>query len=99
MKKEKLQSWLAGRIAREIGIDPALMDSDAPLLGYFMNGFQSARVVPELEKYLGRELPDAVLYERPTIAELTEFLAARPAPSERPRRWSRLRPLAGVWGQ
>lgn len=75
MKKENLQSWLARRIALEIGSSPDSVDVNAPILGYFLNGFQSWRVVLELENVVGFPLPDSILYECSTIAELAEYLA------------------------
>lgn len=74
MKKEALEQWLIIRIAEEIEIEPRMIDTNGPLLNYLMNGFQSADVVRDLERFLGRRLPESILYDRPTISGLSEYL-------------------------
>ncbi len=76
MQQDEIEFWLRDRIAAEVGLAREQVSCQAPLIGYFMNGFQSFKVVAELEAVVGRHLPDSVLYSRPTIAELAEHLCA-----------------------
>ncbi len=88
MRTEELEKWLAARIAKEIGLGASSIDAKAPLLNYLMNGFQSWRIVPELEKQVGRSLPGSILYHRPTISELAKYLNPQNAERRQPARVS-----------
>ena len=75
MTIESLEKWLIKRLAAEIGIEPRMIEADAQLYNYLMNGFQSFGVVADLEQLLGRKLSPSILYEQPTISALAKYLA------------------------
>jgi polyketide synthase 13 len=76
MEKNVLENWLIERIAEEVGLEPRIISASEPLYPYLMNGFQSLGVVADLENKLGRRLPVSILYARPTISALAEYLTA-----------------------
>lgn len=93
MQKQELENWLKDRIAGEIGLNTDQVDSEVPLISYLMSGFQSFRVVAELEMVAGKRVPDSVLYMRPTIAELAEHLSGS---ATKKRQFVTLSVLAGA---
>lgn len=83
MKKDKLEKWLTARIAKELGLGHNSIDAKTPLLNYLTDGFQSWRVVSELEKLVAKSLPASILYARPTISELAKHVCLSLEESER----------------
>lgn len=77
--KDALHHLLVERAAARGGLPADRVDLDAPFDTY---GFTSVDVVAlsaELEDLLDRDLPPTVLWQYPTIRELTAFLAGDPA--------------------
>lgn len=70
MNKSDLEKWIAARIGKEIGVEEGRVDTRSPLWCYLMNGFQSSWMIADLEKQLGRRLPENALYQGRTIEDL-----------------------------
>ena len=70
-----LVGWMRARLADALGVAAEAVDPDQ---GFFSLGLDSLRLVElsdALERHLHREIPSALLFEHPTIAELADHLS------------------------
>ncbi|PPK98725.1 amino acid adenylation domain-containing protein [Kineococcus xinjiangensis] len=79
---------VAGLIAAELGRHPEDLDEEASLLTMGLDSLAAVDLVRRLERELGRELPTTLLFEHPSIAQLSAHLAGSqtvaPGPSPAP---------------
>ncbi|MFI6041602.1 SDR family NAD(P)-dependent oxidoreductase [Nocardia sp. NPDC051321] len=70
---------MAEKISRIIGMDPAAIDRTATFAAYGLTSSDAVGLSGELEEWLGRDLPETLLYEHPTVAQLSAALVDTPA--------------------
>jgi acyl transferase domain-containing protein/acyl-CoA synthetase (AMP-forming)/AMP-acid ligase II/acyl carrier protein len=75
-----LQAWLVARIAQALKMHPRDVDVRMPFAYYGMDSAQSISLAADLEDLLGKPLPPTLVYDYPTIAELSYYLAGEEAP-------------------
>jgi phthiocerol/phenolphthiocerol synthesis type-I polyketide synthase D len=73
----QLGEWLAAEIGRVCGVPD--VEVDRPLQEYGLTSREAVQLVGALEDLLDVELPDALVWEHPTIAALADALLGEPA--------------------
>jgi acyl transferase domain-containing protein/acyl-CoA synthetase (AMP-forming)/AMP-acid ligase II/acyl carrier protein len=76
---EEIRDWLATRLAAVLGVPPPELDVHQPLGGSGLTSVQVIGLAGELQEWLGRPLSPTLVYEYPTIDELSRYLAGGPA--------------------
>jgi acyl carrier protein len=75
----EIQAWLVAYIARELAVDPAHIDVQAPLAEQGLGSRQAILMAGDLEDWLGREIPDTLVWDFPTIHGVAVFLGGEAA--------------------
>lgn len=76
---------LAGVVAPAIGRSPDDIDDEASLLAMGLDSLTAVDLVKQLEDELGRALPTTLLFEHPSISELSAYLSSNPSGDEPPQ--------------
>ncbi|WP_437819486.1 SDR family NAD(P)-dependent oxidoreductase [Sorangium sp. So ce1078] len=79
--KEELHAWLLNELAARSGIDPRAIDAREPFSRYGLDSRGAAELLAALGAALGRSLPATLVWEHPTPAALSRYLAGDPAES------------------
>ncbi len=77
MSKEEIQTWLVEYVNRETGTDKAKIELDVAFDRYGMDSSAAVGMTGDLEDWLSLELEPTIVYDYPTIAELSEYLIER----------------------
>ncbi|HEX8065556.1 MAG TPA: type I polyketide synthase [Thermoleophilaceae bacterium] len=93
--REEIERWLADAIAARARIPAADVDRDAPFESFGLDSAAVVDVAGELGERLGRELPETLLFDRPTIAGVAAHLADGDPSGGEARRSPRRRHGAG----
>jgi phthiocerol/phenolphthiocerol synthesis type-I polyketide synthase A len=78
----KLEAGLRTILARELRLPEAELDVDRPFAELGLNSVMAMSIRREAEQLLGIELSATMLWNHPTIAALTAFLAKKLLPQE-----------------
>jgi 3-oxoacyl-[acyl-carrier-protein] synthase-3 len=70
-----IRSWLVGRLAEELGIEPEEINTAEPFAYYGIDSPSAGALAGELGDWLGRRVSMSLLYNHPTIDSLTAHLA------------------------
>jgi acyl carrier protein len=70
----EIQSWLVAYIAKELAVEPSTIDVQAPLAEQGLGSRQAIIMAGDLEDWLGREIPDTLVWDFPSIHGVAEFL-------------------------
>lgn len=70
----EIQAWLVDYIARELAVDPSTIDVHAPLAEQGLGSRQAILMAGDLEDWLGREIPDTLVWDFPSIHGVATFL-------------------------
>ncbi len=76
----EIAAWIAGQVARPLGIAPEDVDHAETFAGFGLGSMQAVTLAGELEQWLGRPLSPTLAYEYPTIAALARHLAGEADP-------------------
>jgi myxalamid-type polyketide synthase MxaE and MxaD len=79
-----IQEWLIERLAELLEIAPDEIDVREPFASYGLGSVHAISLSGELESWLGRRLSPTLVYDFPTIAALTEHIAAGPEATPEP---------------
>lgn len=71
---EQIQAWLVDYIAKELAVDPAGIDVTAALGEQGLGSRQAIIMAGDLEDWLGREIPETLVWDFPSITAVAEFL-------------------------
>lgn len=74
-----LVEWLVGRLAARLGIPADTIDPQAPFATAGLDSVGATALAGELEIWLGRPLPPALLYEHPSPTALARYLTGGPS--------------------
>lgn len=80
MNAHEIGLWLQSRIARALELDAREVDATRPLIELGIDSRSTMVLAQELEALLGRSVDTTLLFEHPTIAELSRSLATSPEP-------------------
>lgn len=76
LSAESLRSWLVRRLAKQMSVDPSEIDPTRSFASYGLDSMVAVQVSGDLEKLVEQRLSPALLFEHPSIEELTQHLAA-----------------------
>jgi acyl transferase domain-containing protein/acyl-CoA synthetase (AMP-forming)/AMP-acid ligase II/acyl carrier protein len=86
-KVPEIVDWLVTHIAERAQIDPGVVDLHAPFVHFGLNSLEAVGLSGELEQWLGRSLSPTLIYDYPSVASLSRYLAGKS--DEYPSRVSR----------
>jgi acyl carrier protein len=72
--QDEIQWWLVERVAAELELDPGEMDVTIPLERYGLDSRAAASLSGDLEDWMGRPVPATLVWDYPTIEEISEHL-------------------------
>jgi acyl carrier protein len=72
---ESIQDWLIEQVAQRLDLDPDEIDSQVAFESFGMESADALALLSQLEQWLGRSVPPVLLWNYPTIAQLSERLA------------------------
>jgi|SRR5579875_66477 len=75
---QAIMNWLIARISENLNVEPASIDKDEPFASYALGSVQSVSLVADLEDWVGQQLPATLLWDHPTLADVSNFLAQQP---------------------
>lgn len=70
--KEQIRNKLREMVARQGDVDDGEMDDDVNMGEYGLDSASAVSMMDELEDMIGISLPPTMIYENPTIEELTD---------------------------
>ncbi|MFB8275285.1 SDR family NAD(P)-dependent oxidoreductase [Nocardia colli] len=73
--RQAIEEWVAEKISQIIGMNPAAIDRATTFAAYGLTSSDAVGLSGELEEWLGRSLPETLLYEHPTVEQLSAALA------------------------
>ncbi len=74
---EEIRAWLIERIAAELRVPAAQINTQRPLLEMGLSSIEAASFSGELSTYLGVKISPLVLWDYPTIEQLAQHLGGR----------------------
>lgn len=77
---DEIRQWLIRKVSTTAGIAEQQVDVRTPLAEYGLNSRQAVGLAGDLEEWLGRTLEPTLVWDYPTVQQLTDFLSAAPAP-------------------
>jgi acyl carrier protein len=72
--EDEIQRWLVGQVAAELELDPGEIDVTIPLERYGLDSRAAVTLAGDLEDWLGRPVPATLVWDYPTIEEISEHL-------------------------
>jgi len=72
-----LQDWLRQKLAVEIGVEPGLIDLNAPFAGHKLDSLTMISISYELEEYTGLVIDPAVFFEFDTPNKLIQWVQSQ----------------------
>ena len=73
--KQDIQSWLVGRLAKQLNVEAEVIDVHMPFSRYALSSIDSVSLVGELEDRLERRFSVTLFWDYPTIEELATYLS------------------------
>lgn len=71
----EIQQWLLIWLSKELEFDASNVDIQEPFVNFGLSSRQAVILAGDLEDWLGMTLEPTLLWEYPTIQELSEYLA------------------------
>lgn len=78
---EVIQGWIVDYVAQVLEIEPTQVDTRAAFDQYGLDSATTISLICHLEGLLGQELNPTLLYDLPSIAVLSQRLAANATPA------------------
>lgn len=72
---EEIQNWLIAQMADRLQLDADEIDIDEPFDSYELDSAQAMGMLGKLEGWLGYEFNPVVIFNYPTVSELSARLA------------------------
>jgi acyl carrier protein len=70
----ELESWIVGWLAAKLGMPPASVEREKPLIDYGLDSLVAVSLSGQLEQLLGRPISPSIAWEFPTISEIAAHL-------------------------
>ncbi len=74
LSEEVIRQWLINRLAKQLKVEPATIDTAKKFEQYGLDSIVAVRVSGDLEKLVEQRLSPALLFEYPSIDELSAHL-------------------------
>jgi acyl carrier protein len=71
----EIQDWLSQYLARALEIPADDVDTEAPFESFALDSATALGMTGDLEQWLGRRVDPTVVYDYPTIEEISAYLA------------------------
>ena len=78
LTQEAIADFLVEAVSRLAELDPSEVGTDRPFAEYGLDSAQILELTGDLSELLGRELPDSLAWEYPTIHQMSAYLAGNP---------------------
>ena len=75
LSEEVIRQWLVKRLAKQVKVDPSAIDTAKKFEQYGLDSIVAVRISGDLEKLVEQRLSPALLFEHPSIDELSAHLA------------------------
>ncbi len=75
---ETIESWLIATTAKHAGLDEDQITVDQPFASYGLDSLAATTISADLEDWIGMQLDPTLLWDYPTIRDLTLHLATLP---------------------
>jgi acyl carrier protein len=72
---DEIQQWLVEYLGRSLEVSADTIDVAAPLETFALDSATALGMTGDLEEWLGRRVDPTVVYDYPTIEEISEYLA------------------------
>lgn len=72
--RSSIEGWLIDWIAKELGMQPAEIETSKSLLDYSLSSVTAMMLVGDLEEWLGLTLPPTLVWDYPSIAAIADYL-------------------------
>lgn len=76
LTQAELTEWLIQKISDSTGVLAKQIDIDTTFADFGLDSRTAVSISSELERMLGRELPPTLIWDFPTIKEVTQHLCA-----------------------
>lgn len=73
----ELCEWLCAYLSTELRVPRSRIDPHEPMVNYGLNSLTAAAILEATERRVGFEIDANALWDFPTAASFTEFLAGR----------------------
>ena len=73
----QIESWLAGLIARTLGVHASRLDTHAHLSCYGLDSISAVSIMTSIADTTGLVIPEDALFDYPTISQLADYLGSR----------------------
>ncbi len=73
--RDDLKNWLVRAVAEKLDLPPEQIQTDTPFDEYGLDSAAAVSLSGKLGELLNQDLPGTLLYEYPTINELSDHLA------------------------
>ncbi|MFC5476073.1 acyl carrier protein [Paraherbaspirillum soli] len=75
LSEDVIRQWLVKRLAKQLKLDPRSIDTTRKFESYGLDSIVAVQVSGDLEKLVEQRLSPALLFEHPSIEELSTHLA------------------------
>lgn len=79
----EIQQWLAAYVAKELEVEPDDVDVSLPFEHFALDSATAIGMTGDLESWLGCRIDPTIVYDYPTIREISEYLAEEAAEPSR----------------
>ena len=79
---DDIRNWLVQKVAELLAINEEEVDIQFPLVEYGLSSTQAVQIAGQLAERTGLSTPPTLLYDYPSILELSEYILAAQATSE-----------------
>ena len=74
MNAQMIENWLKNRLSELLELPSEKFDVNKPLTNYGLDSSAAIGLTQELEEWLGREVDPTIVYDYPTISQLSRHL-------------------------
>ncbi|HEX8282697.1 MAG TPA: acyl carrier protein [Pyrinomonadaceae bacterium] len=78
LRAETIEDWLVNRLAEVLRVSPDEIDIEEPFANYGLGSYQGVELAGDLSTKLGRDLPETLVWDYPTIKEMARHLSELP---------------------
>ena len=78
LTQRQVENWLTTRIGQILRVTPEDVSSHVVFSELGMSSLQAVELAAELEDWSGREIPATIVYEYPTIEDVSTYVISLP---------------------
>lgn len=71
----EIQDWIVSYVARELNVSPEQIDVSVPFEHFALDSATAIGMTGDLESWLGCRVDPTVVYDYPTIQDISKYLA------------------------